>query len=650
MDVLHAYAQCKLRHCSQCEGVTEYHCKECAIDICALCKEKHNLDLDTKNHEVKIFQAKSNISPRKENCKRHPANVYKVVCDECKIPVCRECTEHRLHEKIDILTEVKTKRFQHRETIYNIRSEALYKRHVLLACIKNDLKASQQTKQPLFETEAIFFAKIIEKIEENVTCNTFKYGHRCSVQKMKLQRHLARIQKYEIIHEQSVKKPLRSLAYLKKIFGTKKHCCLNLKSHGRLSLSEGPTFVKVIQTLNFMAQHLGNELLLEIIDEPVLKKEFEVKTFGLIGSHMSIQSPDHIWLYDEDNLVLTNTKGEKLFQIKDIIGKYYHCYGTHTVTKEKELIYFDRDGKILKLSKDRNLKSQLPILSSFSCRAYCVYCSPLTGDLILGMCNHDTNTCIIKRYNVTENLQSQNQPQIIGQIENWHPVLITENNNGDIIVAGFFYGVMGIDRSGRYRFLYEKTQSGFQIRAKGICTDSLSHILVSDSFDSAVHMLNKNGQLLSYLLTTPNGECSFGLMFDFEAHLLWIRAKDCSKKITAYRYIKRHDVLAGSEIILSSCGCQSNRATNVGNVMPHPGQEFLKNDAKRKRDHEKHSKNCRENIKRWKQSANNSIRPPYLRINRRPYCVRRNLQEEPMGFCTVAAEYGCCVCRSMFNF
>lgn len=149
MDVSNANPQCKIQYCFQCEGVTEYHCKVCTKDLCTLCKEKHNLDLDTKNHEVMISQVTSTFSPRIETCKRHPASVYKVVCEECKIPVCKECTEHKLHEKIDILTEVNTKLFQHRETINNIKGEVLYKRHVLLAYIKDDLKTYQQTKQVL---------------------------------------------------------------------------------------------------------------------------------------------------------------------------------------------------------------------------------------------------------------------------------------------------------------------------------------------------------------------------------------------------------------------------------------------------------------------------------------------------------------------
>lgn len=366
MDVSNANPQCKIRRCFQCEGVTEYHCKVCTKDICTLCKEKHNLDLDTKNHEVMISQVTSTFSPRIETCKIHPANVYKVVCEGCKIPVCKECTEHELHGEMDILTEVNRKIFKHREIIYNIKSDALYKRNVLLAYLKDDLKASRQTKQSLFDTETSFMTKIIEKIEENITSDTVKFENRCSVQMKKVQCHIARIQRYELIYEQSVNKSLRSLAYVKKIFSTKKHRYPNLKSHGRVSLSEGPTIVKVIQTLTFMARQLGSELLLEIMHEPVLKKEFEVKTFRFIDSHMSIQSPDHIWLYVGDSLVLINTKGEILFQIDDNIGRYYHCYGTHTVTKEKDLIYFGRDGTIQRLSKDRNLKSQLTILSSFS--------------------------------------------------------------------------------------------------------------------------------------------------------------------------------------------------------------------------------------------------------------------------------------------
>lgn len=54
---------------------------------------------------------------------------------------CKDCTEHGQHKKLDFLKEVEKKRSQHSETIYNIRSEVLYNRQILLACIKKRYKS-----------------------------------------------------------------------------------------------------------------------------------------------------------------------------------------------------------------------------------------------------------------------------------------------------------------------------------------------------------------------------------------------------------------------------------------------------------------------------------------------------------------------------
>lgn len=182
LDNLHANAQCKIRNCFQCEEVTEYHCKDCTRGICVNCKEEHNIDLDTKNHEVVIYPAKFASFPRHETFEKHPNNVYEMVCKECKTQFCLHCTEHRQHKKLYILKEFGMKRSQHSETIYNIRRETLYNIHVLLACIKNDIKAPQQTKQSQFQTKTNFIAKIEKK---KLTCINVKFEHRCSVQKMK---------------------------------------------------------------------------------------------------------------------------------------------------------------------------------------------------------------------------------------------------------------------------------------------------------------------------------------------------------------------------------------------------------------------------------------------------------------------------------
>lgn len=107
---------------------------------------------------------------------------------------------------------------------------------------KNDIKAAQQTKQSPFQTKTMI-AKITKKLENKLTC--VKFEHKCSIQKMKLQCHLAWIQKHEQIYEQSVENPLMFLANVKKICSSKKYCCPNVRKYGRLSLSEGPTIVNM---------------------------------------------------------------------------------------------------------------------------------------------------------------------------------------------------------------------------------------------------------------------------------------------------------------------------------------------------------------------------------------------------------------------
>lgn len=130
----------------------------------------------------------------------------------------------------------------------------------------------------------------------------------------------------------------------------------------------------------------------------------------------------------------------------------------------------------------------------------------------------------------------QNQPQIICQIENWHPVLNTVKINDDIIVAERFYGALEMDPSERYRFCTYLMNPVLRHRPRGF-VQSHYHVYWFLIYLKAVHMLNQTNQF--YLPTTADGACPSGLMFDFIAHLLWIRAKNKSNKICAYRYIKR---------------------------------------------------------------------------------------------------------------
>ncbi|XP_065932478.1 tripartite motif-containing protein 2 isoform X2 [Magallana gigas] len=175
-------------------------------------------------------------------------------------------------------------------------------------------------------------------------------------------------------------------------------------------------------------------------------------------------------------------------------------------------------------------------------RPRCVYWSPSTGDLLVGMYTIDTGK--VTRYNqsgqLTQTIQYHNTGRGLYSI----PRYITENNNGDVVVSDLSGAVVVTERGGRHRFSYTGHPSGSRLVPLGICTDALSHILVCDVITHTVQMINKDGQFLSHLLTKSQemGE-SWSLRYDVNTHRLWVGSGSRDNKVCVYRYITRQDAL-----------------------------------------------------------------------------------------------------------
>lgn len=78
-----------------------------------------------------------------------------------------------------------------------------------------------------------------------------------------------------------------------------------------------------------------------------------------------------------------------------------------------------------------------------------------------------------------------------------------------------------------------------------ICIDTLSHILVCDSYSNSVHMIDKDGHFLKYLLMRPPGILSpSSLTIDVNTHLLWVGSSSLNT-VLGYRYITQYDSTYG---------------------------------------------------------------------------------------------------------
>ncbi|XP_065932249.1 uncharacterized protein [Magallana gigas] len=539
-----------VNQCSKCPGDTAYYCVSCPCDLCPQCKENHVKDLQTIDHDVVSHRDKISYIPTLEICVRHPSHVYTKYCEPCQVPACNNCQTHRKHTQIDVTTAYKTKRQQHRGTIHTIRSEALFYRPVLLTGIKADVKTCHTEFSPL-QSEMLTKAQrlkdlidyVVYDLLNNVLCY-FDFKHRCKKQKIEMIRHIVRLRRYEHRYVQ----PAFTFSALQFLSFTKTALPqIHLTLHtSQLSMTESLNKEDVMESLSAIQitergnRRVGNQCLLKLTSGAELHQSLTVPGVGRCH-HISCVTSDRVWVSDDEyNLILIDTTGVPLHRVEDSCSDY--DIGIHTVNSESELIYIDRNYNINKLSKDMKTTTTFIERTDATWEPRCVYWSPSTGDLLVGMWNNDTNTGKVTRYNQSGQLTQTIQNHNTGRGLYRQPIYITENNNGDVVVSDFGSGVVVTERGGRHRFSNTGHPSESGLVPYGICTDALSHILVCDLSTNTVQMINKDGQFLSHLLTeSQEMGYPWGLSYDVNTHRLWVGSWD--NKVCVYRYITRQDAL-----------------------------------------------------------------------------------------------------------
>lgn len=220
------------------------------------------------------------------------------------------------------------------------------------------------------------------------------------------------------------------------------------------------------------------------------------------ASHVSPVSSNRAWVSDfYGDLYLSNDIGYKHYQLKTLSGGS----GSHTVTKEGELIFINPDKEIMKISQDfekENLNIRLP----YSMIPSCVYSSHFNADLLIGMWSKISGMGTLLRISETTKGESYRLQYDEDELLYEYLQYITENNNQDVIVCDSSKGALVVtDIWGKLRFCFMGHGNNLGFEPNGICTDSHSHILVSDLATNSVHVIDKDGDFLFTLLTSSDG-------------------------------------------------------------------------------------------------------------------------------------------------
>ncbi|XP_062598036.1 tripartite motif-containing protein 2-like [Saccostrea cucullata] len=113
-----------------------------------------------------------------------------------------------------------------------------------------------------------------------------------------------------------------------------------------------------------------------------------------------------------------------------------------------------------------------------------------------------------------------------------------ENRNGDVIVTsnGNKKVVVVMDRSGRYRFSYTGNPGNSIANPWGVVTDILKNILICDSDNKRIQIINEDGMFLAYI-NVPNAYGFLSAVDVDDMHYVWVGFSS-SGTIRKFRYLQ----------------------------------------------------------------------------------------------------------------
>eukprot|EP00105_Crassostrea_gigas_P037143 XP_019921291.1 PREDICTED: uncharacterized protein LOC109618307 isoform X1 [Crassostrea gigas] len=556
-----------------CERNYQFYCNDCHQSICEQCRDEHQKNKKTKNHEVVPYKQRKRLLPV-EKCKIHPTRHLELLCEECQIPICSNCTgakEHHGHAFTDLELVFAEKCSLCQIEITKIRSYFEPTSQDLKKEISGDVKEIKKIMEGI-RTSIRTEAEAVKKLVDTVTSDKIEQVDKMEQsllqtlngQRQKINDYInylsdliqtfngypspSNIQQltFALKSEILIIPPIPEISKpVPPVFTAGQYSKEDVaKLLGRITVPNTKPENRKIKPMEIASTQMKpsgkhrkqdrensdvNQTL--SLSSSVTKvREYEVPGFDGVY-HISLSQSGRLWasvLYGD--LVQTDLQGNQLQKIQTS-GEYE---GYHTVTQDGDLIYTDKDNKVInRITPDNTITE---FIKTGDWAPLSIHSSHNHGDILVGMIKNREGK--VTRYNKTgteiQNIQRDNKGQVLYS----EPRYITENINGDVCVSDSNkHAVVVVDKSGQHRFSY--TGHGSRFYPYGICTDVLGHILVCDDISETVpvHLLDKDGQFLSLLLTEQQGvKYPYSVCVDDENNL-WV-GQGNTNTVTVYKYLQ----------------------------------------------------------------------------------------------------------------
>ncbi|XP_052676876.1 tripartite motif-containing protein 2-like [Crassostrea angulata] len=217
--------------------------------------------------------------------------------------------------------------------------------------------------------------------------------------------------------------------------------------------------------------------------------------------------------YTDDNKVWMggNTKELKLFDLQGHLHRTVSItyVGSFIYMLNKQVGYIDENKRAVKIISNSNNDVTIFTTGDWNPRGIT---STASGDLLV--CLYKDNQSKVVRYSSTGGVLQEIQYDSLCQPIYSSPYYITENVNGDIIVTDWKKNsVIAVNRLGILRFSYSKEENIFF--ASAVVHDSFGHVIIADYRGDKIHLLDRDGQFLRYIIPregikSPRALCIMG--------------------------------------------------------------------------------------------------------------------------------------------
>ncbi|XP_078327076.1 uncharacterized protein LOC144623043 [Crassostrea virginica] len=531
--------------CDLCQSPVSFFCRRCGVNLCDPCALLHLRVKSKFGHDVVDYASKDNDDVC--FCDSHPENKCSAYCKECDIPICLLCVSikhksHEISELQDKIEELLKDITRENDRLQSFRDDlervldhtvktasslpSVYKRKKDEVTARGEdwkkqiddyvKKLHQELEVLKNENEAVLLKQ--KKEYEDVIGKIDEMNRKS--RKLQNSKNVTEMQKFRpVITEQNTLKEFTQYTF--------------------------PTFYKCKIDENYLQNYFGyiekmHERKISLLKEKISipdpdsgRKELEAPSVSsVIDTGFPADKKYNTRLYDmavtDDQRVWMGGQSREL-KLFDLQGNLHR---TVTITTQgmyicmyyKQVVYSDLLNKTVKKISDDDTVVTMFTTGDWKPKGIT---GSASGDLLVCLRTDDQSKVV--RYSSTgtvlQEIHYDSQCQPLYQ----HAYYITENVNGDIIVTDYkMKKVIAVDGLGIFRYSYSGGKT-----ATSVATDSVGHVYVTDDKGDKIHMLDRDGRFLRYIIPEGGikrpsaicmiddgemivGECKTGLAKRFE--------------------------------------------------------------------------------------------------------------------------------------